>query len=611
MDRDKIIETLSEKIESIFLDEVKRKEIWLKDHPEKTERDWLIEERAVDEKQKSLLLQLFKVVDEKNLNIEYGTSWWIHDFGKVFSDFRINGVYYDLKMPQIINDTFNPSRHWETANEYIDWKLEQLGFPGDLAYSTRMNCYHNYGWVHDFYRPWTYLVPNQRADLKDIYPEDLDKLIKDFSQEKDASKRIVVWCDMPNYEAQFKNLKIYFDSNERPVLGTLTETAKTLIALSKENSLIAATIAFNQSVKNLFVNDLTKFKVSIVYGSGKDAWIGCTRSARKIEENFNLPSIYWFDIKDREGIEKIIRLHGFEQYLCKDSEKNLGFTEEPSEEKNTEDMISYEELKGIIDDYLDGKKQSKPIAVWSNTEIQDLIEDAVVYKDRKTSTINDRVKRIYIEMFRLPVFGRGIRYSELANELNSSKKKPELLIYIPEWGDSCNEGIIAYGAKVSELTDIPVIFFLHNEEKDILNRDNKDLVEEISCYNFHEGLSPKKENGKWGYINQQGEYMISPQFETAGNFHEGLAAVGLNDKIGYINKEGEFQIKPQFDEAYDFNEGLAGVLLNQKWGFVNKEGELVIPYKFDNVKDFKNGLAWVEIDLEWKTINKKGEFITE
>ena len=51
---------------------------------------------------------------------------------------------------------------------------------------------------------------------------------------------------------------------------------------------------------------------------------------------------------------------------------------------------------------------------------------------------------------------------------------------------------------------------------------------------------------KWGYINQEGEIVINPQFDFASFFSEGLARVVIGGKNGYINQEGEIVINPQF-----------------------------------------------------------------
>ena len=55
---------------------------------------------------------------------------------------------------------------------------------------------------------------------------------------------------------------------------------------------------------------------------------------------------------------------------------------------------------------------------------------------------------------------------------------------------------------------------------------------------FHEGLARVKKNGKYGYINKEGEEVIKCQYDDASNFHEGLAAVKKNEKKYYIDNLG-------------------------------------------------------------------------
>ena len=61
-----------------------------------------------------------------------------------------------------------------------------------------------------------------------------------------------------------------------------------------------------------------------------------------------------------------------------------------------------------------------------------------------------------------------------------------------------------------------------------------------------------KSNGKCGYINKDGKFAITPQFDNAWDFSEGLACVEIGGKYGYINQEGEIVINPQFDDASSF-----------------------------------------------------------
>lgn len=44
---------------------------------------------------------------------------------------------------------------------------------------------------------------------------------------------------------------------------------------------------------------------------------------------------------------------------------------------------------------------------------------------------------------------------------------------------------------------------------------------------FQEGLAPVKQDGKWGYVNKQGEIKVEPQFEAAAGFSDGRARIGV------------------------------------------------------------------------------------
>ena len=117
-------------------------------------------------------------------------------------------------------------------------------------------------------------------------------------------------------------------------------------------------------------------------------------------------------------------------------------------------------------------------------------------------------------------------------------------------------------------------------------------------------LFPARENGKCGYINKEGKFVINPKFNYAWSFSEGLARVRIGDeetgKYGYINKEGQFVIKPQFYYAGYFSEGLAEVSIDgEKYGYINKEGQFVIKPQFDYAGSFSEGLAKVRVGEKW------------
>jgi hypothetical protein len=156
---------------------------------------------------------------------------------------------------------------------------------------------------------------------------------------------------------------------------------------------------------------------------------------------------------------------------------------------------------------------------------------------------------------------------------------------------------------------------------------------------FSEGLAAVEISDKWGFINKNGDLIITPQFDWAGEFSEGLAPVRFdkwNVKVplgefkgievvtsayGYIDNTGRIIIEPQFrthSSPYDdefaignFSEGLVKMedVASHKWGYINRVGKVVIEPQFDEAEDFMDGVAFVEIDDKRAYINKSGKYI--
>ena len=71
---------------------------------------------------------------------------------------------------------------------------------------------------------------------------------------------------------------------------------------------------------------------------------------------------------------------------------------------------------------------------------------------------------------------------------------------------------------------------------------------------------------EWGYINEDGSWLINPQFEHVHNFSEGYAAMQKGGEWGFVDKTGRFAINPQFDDVSEFKDGLAAVRKGKEWG---------------------------------------------
>lgn len=124
---------------------------------------------------------------------------------------------------------------------------------------------------------------------------------------------------------------------------------------------------------------------------------------------------------------------------------------------------------------------------------------------------------------------------------------------------------------------------------------------------FKDGLAIVYLNGKIGFINKQGEFVITPIYNYAYSFSEDLAVINLMNKYGFIDKKGKLKIFPRFGYASSFSEGLAGFSYDrQKFGFIDKSGKVVIEPIYDWVSGFSEGLASVNIGMAWYGHQKSG-----
>lgn len=79
---------------------------------------------------------------------------------------------------------------------------------------------------------------------------------------------------------------------------------------------------------------------------------------------------------------------------------------------------------------------------------------------------------------------------------------------------------------------------------------------------------------------QNSKQVNNLKFDKVNNFRNGFALVESNGKFNFIDKQGNLLTPNQwFDKANNFRNGFAKVYKNsQGWNFLNKEGEFLIPF---------------------------------
>ncbi len=128
-----------------------------------------------------------------------------------------------------------------------------------------------------------------------------------------------------------------------------------------------------------------------------------------------------------------------------------------------------------------------------------------------------------------------------------------------------------------------------------------------NVWNYNNGLAAVEKEGKWGFINEQGEEVIPVKYETVMSFmeHPGIktevTAAQYGGKYGYINKQGK-EITPfKYDVASMFTGKYAWVETAGKKGFVNQEGKEIIPLIYDELSFGETNIKG-RIGTEWEII---------
>lgn len=83
----------------------------------------------------------------------------------------------------------------------------------------------------------------------------------------------------------------------------------------------------------------------------------------------------------------------------------------------------------------------------------------------------------------------------------------------------------------------------------VIDKTGKIVFEHYYGLVFSEGraVTGKLGHDKLGYKDKSGTTVIDLKFDYAGTFHNGLAEVEVNGKVGFINLDGEYVIRPKYD----------------------------------------------------------------
>jgi hypothetical protein len=119
----------------------------------------------------------------------------------------------------------------------------------------------------------------------------------------------------------------------------------------------------------------------------------------------------------------------------------------------------------------------------------------------------------------------------------------------------------------------------------------------------------------WGLVRTDRSWLVGPKFQQAGSLIDGLARVTMNGKVGFIDRTGSFVIEPVFDAAWWFVAGLGRTSAQRDGisGVIDKTGAWVFQTDYQEIRPafsvrkgqsaafgwyFKNAEKWGLLDLD-------------
>ena len=112
----------------------------------------------------------------------------------------------------------------------------------------------------------------------------------------------------------------------------------------------------------------------------------------------------------------------------------------------------------------------------------------------------------------------------------------------------------------------------------------------------------------YGYIDNNGEWILEPKYKIAYPFYKGTAVVKQKDKFELLDKKGNRIIKQTFDTIYNFKNDIAIVGDANKWGFINYRGQFIVPlssYRGFGEYNYYYG-TFMKEDGKWYLIDTAG-----
>ena len=133
---------------------------------------------------------------------------------------------------------------------------------------------------------------------------------------------------------------------------------------------------------------------------------------------------------------------------------------------------------------------------------------------------------------------------------------------------------------------------------------------------FRLGRAMARIGDRFGIIDTSGRIVLPIVYEDRTPkgykyvYYDSVALVERDGKLGFVDLEGRFVVPLSFSQAYHFSQGLAPVRLDNHWGYINNRGDIYLPFIFDIASPFRYGRAEVFLLGNRHKIDLQGRCLT-
>lgn len=181
------------------------------------------------------------------------------------------------------------------------------------------------------------------------------------------------------------------------------------------------------------------------------------------------------------------------------------------------------------------------------------------------------------------------------------------------WGVYTLEGELKFGgySNISSLSNGVIAvekdgkwLLLNTAGEQVISETFDDIKQDEKGIVYRNSRLFVKNDDVYYMIDVEGNKISDQEYEDVKIFYgTGYAAVKIKGKWGFINENGEMKIEPQYEDARSFSNGFAAVKDGGYWGFIDESGEIYLECQFADVRDFTTrGSAFVQISGDWRML---------